>query len=118
MIVLSTSVWNDSDEPRSVLLLNIWHPDLTQLERNTLTSISRIRGGVYWHDHNRGADREPRPLATFEMFTVIQSRDGVTGIWPSCLEPPQGWTRTERPMAVEECLAWVNSTSSTTRTTT
>jgi len=38
--------WNNSDEPRVVLLVDFWHPDLTQLERKFLTSVTQRIG--YW----------------------------------------------------------------------
>ena len=33
-------VWNETDEPRIVLLLDLWHPDLSRLERDGLGAIS------------------------------------------------------------------------------
>ena len=36
--------WNKSDEPRVVLLVDFWHPDLTQVERNFLMSVTQRIG--------------------------------------------------------------------------
>jgi len=33
-------VWNRTDEPRLVLLVDLWHPDLTEPERNALEAIN------------------------------------------------------------------------------
>ena len=38
--------WNKSDEPRVVLLVDFWHPDLTQVERKFLMSVTQRIG--YW----------------------------------------------------------------------
>lgn len=35
-------VWNHTEEPRLVLLIDLWHPDLTDLERDALDSINRV----------------------------------------------------------------------------
>ena len=35
-------VWNRTDEARLVLLVDLWHPDLTDLERDALDCINRL----------------------------------------------------------------------------
>lgn len=38
--------WNESDEPRVVLLVDFWHPDLTAVEREFLMTVTKRIG--YW----------------------------------------------------------------------
>ena len=40
-------VWNRTDESRVVLLIDLWHPDLTQEERNALAALQ-------WYAHQQG----------------------------------------------------------------
>lgn len=35
-------VWNDSDLPRVILMLDIWHPKLTRVEREAITEMQAI----------------------------------------------------------------------------
>jgi aspartyl/asparaginyl beta-hydroxylase (cupin superfamily) len=41
--------WNDSDQLRTVLIFDIWHPDLTEAERElvraTMEGLAAFRGG-------------------------------------------------------------------------
>ncbi|QQR41880.1 aspartyl/asparaginyl beta-hydroxylase domain-containing protein [Myxococcus xanthus] len=37
-------VWNNSDRPRVCLLLDIWHPGLTAIEREAITALGRVMG--------------------------------------------------------------------------
>jgi len=105
--------WNNSGQSRSILLLNVWHPELTEVERAVLTSISRIRGGVYWNQqkHLSSERRGAKPLAEFETFVVAHNGDGLMSIWPSELEGPGGWRTVHAALPIEGCLEWINSNS-------
>ncbi|MGA2736632.1 MAG: aspartyl/asparaginyl beta-hydroxylase domain-containing protein [Bryobacteraceae bacterium] len=39
-------VWNRTDEERLVLLIDLWHPDLTQLERDALDTINWLSTAI------------------------------------------------------------------------
>ncbi|MGH7558102.1 MAG: aspartyl/asparaginyl beta-hydroxylase domain-containing protein [Gemmatimonadota bacterium] len=50
-------VWNDADRPRLVLILDVWHPDLSDAERWALTEVRRFSPGArsYWRRVRRSA---------------------------------------------------------------
>ena len=57
-------VWNRTDEPRLVLLIDLWHPDLTKLERAALDTVNwmslekaRAMMGT-WHRNDSERGRE------------------------------------------------------------
>jgi aspartate beta-hydroxylase len=64
-------VWNRTEEDRIVLLVDLWHPDLTDLERDALEAInwlgiSRANGIVATWQRNDAQRREEGKPAYFE----------------------------------------------------
>ncbi len=57
-------VWNNTDDERLVLLIDIWHPELTEPERVCLDAISKqvssqaASRARYWNTNNRQRKRE------------------------------------------------------------
>lgn len=104
--------WNTDTQTRTVVLLNIWHPDLTLVEREILTAISRIRGGVYWQDHSCGTDparQQAGTLQRFERFIALAGPGDTTGVWPAPLAPPAGWRPITTAMCATDCLSWIQA---------
>lgn len=50
--------WNDSDQPRAVLILDVWNPFLTDAEREMVTALTAAVGDYYGDlpDYARGAE--------------------------------------------------------------
>ena len=60
-------VWNDTDETRLILLIDLWHPDISGADRQVLSSVSQLvnhqasRLHNYWKV-NEGSESPLRPL--------------------------------------------------------
>lgn len=58
-------VWNDSDTPRAVLLFDIWHPDLTELEIQALSHLMAVWRKLFYRN------------CILRSVTAAQSREGA-----------------------------------------
>jgi hypothetical protein len=65
-------VWNRTDEDRLVLLVDLWHPDLTSLERESLEAINWL-----------GTSRANAMLSTWQRNELQRNREGKIAATPA-----------------------------------
>ena len=117
-------VWNETDSPRLVLIVDLWHPHL-RTDEQRLTSLDGQRRSRY-ERIVRERDFEAVEAATFERAAVARTSQltstcadacngalgaaaGVTALI-SCIETPSHALPSTTPIAVPIAPAGINST--------
>lgn len=79
-------VWNDSDRDRVVLIVDLWHPDLTSIEREALTAGFRKREirSLFMRERISRVTRPERYIDLVERDLTAEARDPlIRKYWPS-----------------------------------
>lgn len=95
---------NDGNSNRTVLLFDVWHPDLTPIEREILKQMLDLLARDYWQ--SRGCPVEVR-RDTCEQFVVVVNSEEQCALWPAELLLPKGWQAATAPADRETSLAWI-----------